>query len=127
MGKLLPTITGLILFGLPAAALADVPQYFAQAQQQNRSQLDSDYQNRLRSARSSEERARIQAEYDRQMQQGALPSHDHSDSRVQTAPGTAGSGTLPYTQDRGPAAGESPTGGGQSRLVRVNDCDVLLT
>lgn len=110
MRKVASIIAGSLLFGFPSIVIADVPQQVAQ--QQNRSLMDSLYRERLQSAQAAEERARIQAEYDRRMQQGAIPGHDHSDTRVLTAPGTAGSGVLPYTRDPGPAAGESPSGGG---------------
>jgi hypothetical protein len=109
-------LVGSLLLGVSGAAIAaDAPQQpaqqLAQAQMQNRSQIEQDYQNRLRAAKTPEERARIQAEYDRYMQQGAVPD---SGSTVRTAPGTAGSGTMPApsNRDSGTRAGESPSGGG---------------
>lgn len=99
-----------ILMALPSVAVGQMSQQMVQVQQQNWTQTD--YEQRLRAAKTPEERGRIQAEYDRQMQQGAMPSHDHNDTRVQTAPGTAGSGTLPSTEDHGPRAGETPGSGG---------------
>lgn len=102
------TLAGSLLLGISGVAFAaDAPQQVAQAQMQNRSQIDQDYQNRLRAAKTPEERARIQAEYDRHMQQGAVPN----DGSVRTAPGTAGSGVEPSRPGVGINSGESPTGG----------------
>lgn len=115
MLKATALIASSLLLGTASYAVAaDTPQQLAQAQNtQNRSQVEQDYQNRLRAAKTPEERARIQAEYDRSMQQGAVPN---SGSNVRTAPGTAGSGTMPDTPSSSsppPArAGESPSGGG---------------
>lgn len=110
MLKTTALIAGSLLLGMSTAAIADAPQQLAQAQMQNRSQIDQDYQARLRAAKTPEERARIQAEYDRHMQQGAVPNDSGT---VRTAPGTAGSGTVP--SNRGSTdtiPGQSPTGGG---------------
>ena len=114
MLKATALIAGSILLGTASYAVAEPPQQLAQAQMQNRSQIDQDYQNRLRAAKTPEERARIQAEYDRAMQQGAVPNS--GDSNVRTAPGTAGSGTMPdnpANRSQSPTrAGQSPSGGG---------------
>lgn len=114
MLKATALIAGSLLLGVPSAAIAaDTPQQMAQAQMQNRSQLDQDYQARLRAAKTPEERARIQAEYDRHMQQGAVP--DSSGGAVRTAPGTAGSGTVPSnpsSRSSETIPGQSPGGGG---------------
>lgn len=116
MLKATALIAGSLLLGTASYAVAaETPQQLAQAQNtQNRSQVEQDYQNRLRAAKTPEERARIQAEYDRYMQQGAVPN---SGSNVRTAPGTAGSGTMPdnpasRTAPPPARAGESPGGGG---------------
>ncbi len=112
MLKATALIAGSLFLGVSSAAIADSPQQLAQAQMQNRSQLDQDYQNRLRAAKTPEERARIQAEYDRHMQQGAVPD---SGSTVRTAPGTAGSGTVPSdpsSRKSQTIPGQSPGGGG---------------
>lgn len=116
MLKATALIAGSILLGTASYAVAaDTPQQLTQAQTQNRSQIEQDFQNRLRAAKTPEERARIQADYDRSMQQGAVPN---SGSDVRTAPGTAGSGTMPdnpatRNTPGGPPArpGESPSGG----------------
>jgi hypothetical protein len=111
MLKATALIAGSLLLGVSTAALADAPQQLAQAQMQNRSQLDQEYQTRLRAAKTPEERARIQAEYDQRMQQGAVP--DNSGSAVRTAPGTAGSGTAPSSRRPSETIpGQSPGGGG---------------
>lgn len=111
MLKATALIAGSLLLGVSTAAIADSPQQVAQAQMQNRSQLDQDYQARLRAAKTPEERARIQAEYDRRMQQGAVP--DSSGGAVRTAPGTAGSGTVPSNpRSSDTVPGQSPGGGG---------------
>lgn len=116
MIKATALIAGSLLLGTASYAVAEPPQQLAQAQMQNRSQIEQDYQNRLRAAKTPEERARIQSEYDRYMQQGAVPD---SGSNVRTAPGTAGSGTMPdnpatRNDPSGPPtrAGQSPSGGG---------------
>lgn len=101
-------LAGSLLLGVSGVAIAaNTPQQLSQAQMENRSQVEQDYQNRLRAAKTPEERARIQAEYDRYMQQGAVPD---SGSNVRTGPGTAGSGTTP--DHPGMQPGESPSGGG---------------
>ena len=107
-------LAGAVLIGLSGVAIAaDAPQRQAQSQTQNRSQMEQTYQQRLRDAKTPEERARIQAEHDRAMQQGAVPGNSGA---VRTGPGTAGSGTLPSPDNNvsgSPSrAGESPTGGG---------------
>ncbi len=115
MLKATALIAGSILLGTASYAVAaDTPQQLTQAQTQNRSQIEQDFQNRLRAAKTPEERARIQAEYDRYMQQGAVPN---SGGGVRTAPGTSGSGTMPdnpASRSTPPPArpGESPSGGG---------------
>ncbi len=94
---------------------------YAQAQQrpsQTPSQMEQDFQNRLRAAKTPEERARIQAEHDRMMQQGAVPN---SGSNVRTGPGTAqdpspgGGGSVPRGQSGGGGAGSGDGGGSGSR------------
>lgn len=109
MRKTLAIIAGSLLFGAASYAVAEPSQQVAQAQIQDRDQIERDYQNRLNAARTPEERARIQAERDRMLQQGAVPN---SGSAVRTAPGTAGSGTMPERFDGGTQAGQSPGGGG---------------
>lgn len=85
------------------------------AQAQTPSQMEQDYQNRLRAAKTPEERARIQAEHDRMMQQGAVPN---SNSNVRTGPGTAedsspgGGGSVPRGQSGGGNGGAGAGGGG---------------
>lgn len=111
MLKATALIAGSLLLGVSTAAIADAPQQSAQAQMQNRSQIDQEYQARLRAAKTPEERARIQAEYDRHMQQGAVP--DSPGNAGRSAPGTAGSGTVPSNRNSsGTAPGQSPGGGG---------------
>lgn len=104
-----------LLLGMTTPVLADAPQQVAQAQQQNRSQIEQDYQNRLRAAKTPEERAQIQAEYDRMMQQGAVPN---SGSNVRTGPGTAdspgatGGGSVPRGQSGSGSTGDDSGAGG---------------
>jgi hypothetical protein len=109
MLKATALIAGTLLLGTASYAVAESPQQLAQSQMQNRSQIDQEYQDRLRAAKTPEERARIQAEYDRHMQEGAVPN---SGSGVRTAPGTSGSGTMPSRPGAGSQPGESPSGGG---------------
>jgi hypothetical protein len=92
MLKATTLIAGSLLLGMSTAAVAEAPQQLAQAQMQNRSQIDQDYQDRLRAAKTPEERARIQQEYDLRMQQGAVPD---SSGTVRSAPGTTGSSSVP--------------------------------
>jgi hypothetical protein len=109
MLKATALIAGSVLLGTASFAVAGQPQQHAQAQTQTQSQIEQDYQNRLRAAKTPEERARIQAEHDRLIQQGAVPGN------VQTAPGTAGSGVMPTppgTDRSAPRPGESPGGSG---------------
>lgn len=106
MLKATALIAGSVLLGTASFAVAGQPQQHAQAQTQ--SQIEQDFQNRLNAAKTPEERAQIQAEHDRLMQQGAVPN-------VQTAPGTAGSGTMPTPPGSDPSLpqpGVSPGGGG---------------
>jgi hypothetical protein len=112
MLKTTALIAGSLLLGVSAATLVATPQRLAQAQGQNRSPLDQDYENRMRAARTQQERSRIQAEYDQRMQQGALP--DSSGGAVRSAPGTAGSGSVPSnrTSPVDSITGQSPGGGG---------------
>jgi hypothetical protein len=112
MLKTTALIAGSLVLGVSVAAFADTPQRLVQAQVQNRSPADQDYQNRMRAAKTAEERSRIQAEYDQRMQQGAVP--DNSDDAVRSAPGTAGSGAVPSnrTSPFDTAPGLSPGGGG---------------
>lgn len=77
MLKATAIVAGSLLLGTASFAVAE-SQQLTQAQMQNqqtqnRSQLEQDYQNRLNAARTPEERARIQAEWDRSRQQGAVP------------------------------------------------------
>lgn len=102
-------VAGALLMSASSIALADSPQQYAQAQTQNRSQMDADFQKRMNDAKTPQEKARIQAEHDRMMQQGAMPD---SGNAVRTAPGTAGSGTMPERSDGATQAGQSPGGGG---------------
>ena len=101
-------VAGALLIGGSPLALADTPQQLAQAQVQNRSQMDAEYQRRLSAAKTPDERARIQAEWDRMKQQSQLPG---SGTDVRTAPGTAGSGTMPDRGDGRPQSGQSPGSG----------------
>lgn len=106
----------LLSVSAPVHAESSSVQY-AQAQQ-SPSQMEQDYQNRLRAAKTPEERARIQAEHDRMMQQGAVPD---SGSNVRTGPGTAqdpspgGGGSVPRGQSGGGGAGSGDGGGSGSR------------
>lgn len=93
---------------------------YAQAQQ-SQTQLEQDYQNRLRAAKTPEERARIQAEHDRMMQQGALPGGVVPGSNVTSGPGTAqdsspgGGGSVPRGQSGGDGGGNGDGGSSNSR------------
>jgi hypothetical protein len=111
MLKATAIIAGSLLLGVSTAAIAETPQQLAQAQMQNRSQIDQDYQARLRAAKTPEERARIQSEYDQRMQQGAVPDSSGTPP-VRSAPGTAGSGTVPSNRGSDTIPGQSPGGGG---------------
>ena len=102
-------IAGSLMLGTASLAVAEPTQQLAQAQMQNQSQIDQDYQQLMRAAKTPEERARIQRDYERAQQQGAVPD---SGTNVQTAPGTAGSGTRPSTSPSMNNPGQSPTGGG---------------
>jgi hypothetical protein len=107
-----------LLLSMSSPALAQPPAQYAQAQQMP-SQTEQDFQNRMRAAKTPEERAGIQAEHDRMMQQGAVPK---ADTNVRTGPGTAqdaspgGGGSVPRGQSGGGGAGagaggESGSGG----------------
>lgn len=116
-----------ILLGMSSHAIAapsktttvSQPPQIAQAQSppsQSPSQMEQDFQDRLRNAKTPEERARIQAEHDRMMQQGAVPD---SGANVRTGPGM-GSSAMPGGQrdsgspsDTG-AGGASNSSGGSS-------------
>lgn len=102
-----------LLLSMSSPALAQPPVQYAQAQQ-TPSQMEKDYQDRLRAAKTPEERARIQAEHDRMMQQGAVPN---TDTNVRTGPGTAqdtspgGGGSVPRGQSGGGGSGDGAGGG----------------
>jgi hypothetical protein len=108
MLKATALIAGSLLLGMSTAAVAAAPQQLAQAQMQNRSQIDQDYQARLRAAKTPEERARIQQEYDLRMQQGALPNNSDS---VRTAPGTGSSSVPPNRRPTETMPGQTPGSG----------------
>lgn len=113
MLKATALVAASLVLGVSAAAIADTPQQLAQAQMQNRSQIEQDYQARLRAARTPEERARIQAEYDQQMQQSAVP--DDGATSLPGAPDAAGSATpLPA-----PRAPDALPEGGRARGERI--------
>jgi hypothetical protein len=100
-----------LLLGMGSPALAQPPMQYAQAQQ-TPSQMEQDYQNRLRAAKTPEERARIQAEHDRMMQQGAVPDTGAVRTGPQPdAPGALGGGNVPRGQ-RDSGGADSSTGGG---------------
>lgn len=106
-----------LLLSMSGPVHAQSAAQYAQAQQrpsQPPSQVEQDFQNRLRAAKTPEERARIQAERDRMMQQGAVPN---SGSNVRTGPGTAqdpspgGGGSVPRGQSGGGGAGSGDGSG----------------
>lgn len=105
-----------LAIGLSAPALADAPQQVAQAQQLNRTQADQvlsekermDFQTRLNAAKTPEERARVQAEYDRMIesrtqQQGAVPRTSPTSPMPETG--------LPQQRDSGSGGSDSGSGG----------------
>jgi hypothetical protein len=95
------------------------PSQIAQAQSpQSQGQMEQDFQDRLRNAKTPEERARIQAEHDRMMQQGAVPgAAPDSGTNVRTGPGTElqrqrGSGSPGDSSGGGSGGGSTGAGSG---------------
>lgn len=96
-----------LLAGFSSAALAQSSHQLVQAQQ-NRSQFDRDYQQRLNAAQSPQERARIEAEYDRMRQEGRVPDpvpHVDPDTGIHDPSVRSGPGAAPDP-------GQGPGGGG---------------